>query len=401
MMVSVEEAEKIILLQCRDFGVEIISFQESIGRVLAENIFADRDMPPFDRVTMDGIAINYDGFKSGTRLFQISDIQSAGEPAKNIHDQTECIEIMTGAVLPPTTDTVIPYEDLAIENSIAKIITENVFVNQNVHLKGKDKKQHEVLVEADQLITPAILSVAATVGKSEILVKKSPKIVVISTGDELVDIEKTPSSFQIRRSNDHTILSILKQHSLQAELMHVPDNPDIITKTLQQSIDRYDVILLSGGVSMGKFDFVPTALEELHVEKLFHKVRQKPGKPFWFGTHAKGTSVFAFPGNPVSTFMCFHRYFLPWLKTSLRLKQIDTFAILNEDFTFKPSLQYFLQVKLSVSKNGQLIADPVEGNGSGDLANLPNTDAFMELPLEKINFKKGEVYRVWVFKQIM
>lgn len=152
---------------------------------------------------------------------------------------------------------------------------------------------------------------------------------------------------------------------------------------------------------MGKFDFVPAALEKLHVDKLFHKVQQKPGKPFWFGSHANGTLVFAFPGNPVSTFMCLHRYFLPWLKNSLQLKQVKTFAILNEDFTFKPSLQYFLQVKLSIAENGQLLANPIEGNGSGDLANLPNTDAFMELPLEKISYKKGEVYRIWVFKQIM
>jgi molybdopterin molybdotransferase len=400
-MVSVGEAEQIILSRCRDFGTETISFQNSIGRVLAENILADRDMPPFDRVTMDGIAINYNAYKSGTRSFQIKEVQSAGEPAKDISDNAQCIEIMTGAVLPPTTNTVIPYEDLAIENRIAKITAENVFANQNVHLQGKDKKQHEILVEANQVITPAILSVAATVGKSEILVKKSPKIVVISTGDELVDIEKTPTSFQIRRSNDHTILGILKQYSLEAELMHLPDDADIITKKLQQCISEYDVILLSGGVSMGKFDFVPAALEKLHVDKLFHKVKQKPGKPFWFGTHANGTSVFAFPGNPVSTFMCFHRYFLPWLKTSLRLKQIKTFAILNEDFTFKPLLQYFLQVKLTITENGHLIADPIEGNGSGDLANLSNTDAFMELPLERIDFKKGEVFRIWVFKQII
>lgn len=400
-MVSVEEAEKIILSQRRDYGVEKIALQNSIGRVLAENIFADRDMPPFDRVTMDGIAINFEAFKSGMRSFQIIDVQSAGEPAKNIDSDKQAIEIMTGAVLPLTTNTVIPYEDLIIENRIAKITTETVSVHQNIHLKGKDKKQNDILVEANQVITPAILSVAATVGKSEILVKKSPKIIIISTGDELVDIEKTPNSFQIRRSNDHTIRSILKEYSLDAELMHVPDNPDMITTTLQQCIDRYDVILLSGGVSMGKFDFVPAALEKLHVDKLFHKVQQKPGKPFWFGSHANGTLVFAFPGNPVSTFMCLHRYFLPWLKNSLQLKQVKTFAILNEDFTFKPSLQYFLQVKLSIAENGQLLANPIEGNGSGDLANLPNTDAFMELPLEKISYKKGEVYRIWVFKQIM
>ncbi|MEO6289758.1 MAG: molybdopterin-binding protein, partial [Ginsengibacter sp.] len=136
------------------------------------------------------------------------------------------------------------------------------------------------------------------------------------------------------------------------------------------------------------------------VKKLFHKVQQRPGKPFWFGKHETGKLVFAFPGNPVSTFMCFHRYFLPWLKKSLQVGMNKTYAILNEDFTFNAGLQYFLQVKLLFNEKGELMATPLEGNGSGDFANLLQTDAFMELPLERNNFKKGEIFRIWPFKNL-
>ncbi len=169
---------------------------------------------------------------------------------------------------------------------------------------------------------------------------------------------------------------------------------------LKRCIDEYDVIILSGGVSMGKFDYVPPALNKLAVKKLFHKVQQRPGKPFWFGTHKSGKLVFAFPGNPVSTFMCFQRYFLPWLKKCLEIKTNKAYAILNEDFSFKPALQYFLQVKLLINQKGELTATPLEGNGSGDFANLLQTDAFMELPLERNEFKKGEVFRIWAFKNL-
>jgi molybdopterin molybdotransferase len=126
-------------------------------------------------------------------------------------------------------------------------------------------------------------------------------------------------------------------------------------------------------------------------------VKQRPGKPFWFGSHDNGALVFALPGNPVSTFMCLHRYLLPWLEKSLGIAQQKVYAVLNEDFTFQPALQYFLQVKLVVDEHARLVAIPVEGNGSGDFANLLDTDAFMELPLERNNFTKGEVHRIWKF----
>ncbi|HEY4194444.1 MAG TPA: hypothetical protein VGM63_02855, partial [Mucilaginibacter sp.] len=128
------------------------------------------------------------------------------------------------------------------------------------------------------------------------------------------------------------------------------------------------------------------------------KVSQRPGKPFWFGKHDTGVLVFAFPGNPVATFMCLHRYFLPWLNSSQGLKpNPPVYAIMEQDFTFKPALQYFLQVKIRFSEQGQILATPLEGNGSGDFANLADKDAFMELPMQQDEFKKGEVFRIWLF----
>ena len=400
-MVTVEEAEKIVQSQIKDFGTESISFENALGLVLAEDLTADRDLPPYNRVSMDGIAINYRAFENGTKSFKIIATQAAGDTPIHITKPDDCIEIMTGAAVPVSTDTIIRYEDIDINDSIATIIIEDVRKGQNVHIKGTDKKQHDIVARANQLIDPSLISMAVSVGKTTFLVKKLPKVVIITTGDELVAPNKAPSPYQIRRSNNYTIKTVLQQFCIDADLLHIPDDHAHTKQTITDCLDKYDVIILSGGVSAGKFDFVPQVLNELGVEKLFHQVQQRPGKPFWFGTHAKGNIVFAFPGNPVSTFMCLHRYLLPWLQSSLGLNTQKIYAALTADIFFKPALQYFLQVKLHINEQGQLLATPIEGHGSGDYANLVDSNAFMELPVGKLNFNKGEVYRVWPFKNII
>ena len=178
-------------------------------------------------------------------------------------------------------------------------------------------------------------------------------------------------------------------------------------------MNEFDVLLFSGAVSKGKFDFLPEVLEELKVEKLFHKVKQRPGKPFWFGvldplgmserngkvtSQRKKTTVFAFPGNPVSTFIGCLKYFYPWYKKSAGIDYENrNSAILSENFTFKPDLTYFLQVNIE-NKSGVLYATPIVGNGSGDLANLADADAFLELPDDRNDFKKGEFFPLIEFR---
>ncbi|MDF2431646.1 MAG: molybdopterin molybdotransferase [Mucilaginibacter sp.] len=397
-MTTVEEAENIIMAQVKDYGAEIVPFEMALGRVLAENIKADRDLPPFNRVTMDGIAINYDAIENGISTFRIKATQAAGDEPAHISEPAECIEIMTGAMLPLSADTVIRYEDLELRAGLATLVTNVIKRGQNIHYKGNDKKQDELVAIEGQLVTPAMISLIASVGETELRVKKLPRVVILSSGDELVEIDQIPSPYQIRMSNSYTMKAVLKQHQLEADRLHLPDDPEIIKNKLKTCLENYDVLLMSGGVSMGKFDHIPKALEALQVTTLFHKVQQRPGKPFWFGKHENGQLVFAFPGNPVATFMCLYRYFLPWLRaTSGMPVQPPLQAVLDNRLSFNHSLKYFLQVILYYNEFCQLMAAPVEGNGSGDFANLADTDAFMELPLEKNEFKRGEVFKIWPF----
>jgi molybdopterin molybdotransferase len=395
--ISVEKALAIVLSSAESFGTEKVELTNSFNRVLKEAIFADRDFPPFDRVSMDGIAIQAASFHSGQRTFLVEDIQPAGTAQKSLKDKIHCIEVMTGAILPKNTDVVIPYEQVLIENSTATVQVEEIKSLQNIHVKGFDRKRSDKLISEGQLISPAEMSVLATVGKHEVLVAKRPKVMVISTGDELVEVDKIPLEHQIRRSNVYALQALLRGWNLEAEQVHLRDDKEQLKEKISRIIELYDVCIFSGAVSKGKFDYLPEVLDGLGVAKKFHRVNQRPGKPFWFGKKDNKT-FFAFPGNPVSTYLNCIKYFYPWYRKSMGLNYSDdSQAILEEDFQFKPSLTYFLQVEV-VNKAGQLCAKPISGNGSGDLANLAECNAFLELPADKSAFKKGEVYPVLFYR---
>ena len=390
-MISSQQALKLILKNTEDFGIEEIPFLESVGRVLKEDILADRDFPPFDRVSMDGIAIVFDTFLTGSRTFKIENIQAAGSKQLELKNKTNCIEVMTGAVLPINTDVVIPYEQVTIANGKAVVEIDEINQFQNIHSQGNDRKKTDILIKKNRIISPSEIGIFATVGKSTIKVAKQPKVLIISTGDELVAVNENPLPYQIRRSNVYSMLSLLEDLRINAKTAHLTDDKPQLKEKISRYLEQYDVLLFSGAVSKGKYDFLPEVLDELGVKKLFHKVKQRPGKPFWFGK--KGSkSVFAFPGNPVSTYVGCLKYFYPWYKKSVGIQyENQESAILSEDFFFKPELTYFLQVKTKNEK-GQLYATPVVGHGSGDLANLADADAFLEMPDTKSNFTKGEVF---------
>lgn len=398
-MITVQEATRIVLDHTVSFPNEIVPLHQSLGRVLREDLVADRDFPPFDRVAMDGIAIHFAAYEKGQRLFPVAGMQAAGAPQQVLKEKGTCMEVMTGAMLPENTDTVVRYEDLEWMNGQAHILIENVTPRQNIHPRAADRKAGDVIVRAGVKISPAEIGVAATVGEPELRVVKRPRIAILSTGDELVNVEETPLPYQIRKSNVHTMAAAITRWGCDSGLYHLPDEKPAMAKSLTALLQNYDALLLSGGVSMGKFDYLPEVLEELGVVKLFHKVSQRPGKPFWFGRQENGAVVFAFPGNPVSAYMCLHRYFQPWLRKGLGLEAFDErFAVLGGDYTFKPDLTYFLQVKLTFGKDGRTIAWPVTGGGSGDLANLADADAFLELPKERQVFQPGEVFPLFDYR---
>ncbi len=400
-MTGIEEATQIVLSRCRDWGEEYVPLQESSGRLLREPLLADRDFPPYTRVTMDGIAIDYRAYAEGRRSFPVQALQAAGSPRMELKNPEHCLEVMTGAVLPKGTDTVIPYEEVELREGVAIVLTEHFKQGKNAHLQGLNRKQGDLIVPSGKWISGAEAGVAATVGKSVLKVAKLPAVCLITTGDELVEVHESPLPHQIRKSNAYSVESLLKEYGVKPCLRHIYDEPEEIRRVLAECLDKYDILVLSGGVSKGKLDFIPDILEELGVKKLFHRVKQRPGKPFWFGESCeKGTVVFALPGNPVSSFMCTRRYLLPFLHKSLSGRELrPMYARLAETHEFKPELTYFLQVALEYTKEGVLLAKPVPGKGSGDLANLCDAEAFLELPTGRDVFEEGESFRLWPFRR--
>jgi molybdopterin molybdotransferase len=389
-MVSVTEAADIIFSNLYNPRVENVPLQKCVNRVLGESITADRDFPPFDRVSMDGIAIQYEVWKSGKKEFPVEFLHAAGDPRSQLTSPVNCAEVMTGAVLPGNTDTVVKYEDLEMNSNLARIQTTTVEQGQNIHRRGIDCRKNDVVLEPGILLSPAEIALLAAVGKINVDVFQFPKAAIISSGDELVDIGEIPKPHQIRRSNTYAIEAAMMSMNWTAKQFHFPDDKSILLKSLEAVLRDHEVLILSGGVSKGKFDFIPQVFEELGIQKLFHQVNQRPGKPFWFGS-GQGKTVFALPGNPVSTYMCFYRYVRPWLFRSLGVSESELSASLASDFNFPPNLTYFLQVAVK-SEQGKLVAYPEAGGGSGDFVNLKNVTGFLQLPPETSTFLAGQVF---------
>ncbi len=388
---SVIQAEKIIAKTTRPLRVISLPLVQSLGKILAEDLTADRDQPSTDRSSMDGIAISFSAWQKGKRSFKIIGTQRAGFQQKTLSNKDDCLEIMTGAVIPKGCDCVIPIEYFEIKNNVALLkASVNVKRDQFIRKQGSEYQKGTVLLKKNNIINPNYISVAGSIGKSVVRVY-SPRIAVIGTGDELVEIDKPVKAYQARRSNGYAIEAILKRFGYgDVKRFHFNDDLFVLRKGLKEILSKFDIIILSGGVSMGKFDFIPQVLEELGVCVSFHKVNQKPGKPFWYGLTREKKPVFALPGNPVSTQICAYRYLLPYLKKSAGVKEVGQFAILNKSVTTHSSFTLFLPVYLKQSSDAKTLAVPVHFAGSGDYAALTNADGFIELLPQKQKLPKGK-----------
>ncbi|MGI9308531.1 MAG: molybdopterin molybdotransferase MoeA, partial [Gammaproteobacteria bacterium] len=358
-----------------------------------ENIHAERDQPPFDRVTMDGIAVSSASLSAGQRSFRLQGTQGAGQAGQELHSPANCIEIMTGAVLPTGSDTVIPVERVQAEG--ARLTLEDGYTavaGQFVHRRGTDQRQDEVLLEPGCRINGPEMAILTAAGKATVKIAQWPSLAVISTGDELVDVGKPITDFQIRSSNDRAIAAALQARGgSRIERARLPDEPDALRTAIEGLHARHDVLILSGGVSMGKYDYIPGILEALGVEVVFHKILQRPGLPMWFGTSQDAKPVFALPGNPVSTLVCLSRYVLPAIELGLGLKETRMQVRLNQAVDFSPDLCWFLPVKLGTGPDGLPEALPKPTNTSGDFVGLRGTDGFIELTRGSDHFAAGTV----------
>jgi molybdopterin molybdotransferase len=393
-------AEALIFEAIPLFHREDCAIAEAHGRILRADLRADRDLPPFDRVTMDGYAVRSAALANGVRRFQVGATQAAGmRPFTLGLPEDSCVEVMTGAVLPEGADCVIPYEETTrAENWVTT--DAKVPAGHAVHLRGSDHRAREVIVRSGVRLSGREIAVAASCGHPALTVTHSPKIAVVSTGDELVDVDGLVAPHQVRRSNDHALRAALIQAGYpRADRFHMRDVRHEIEHMLWHILAEYEVVLITGGVSKGKFDYLPSELGRQGVKKIFQGVAQRPGKPFWFGLSGRMTPVFALPGNPVSAYTCLHRYVLPALDHAGGLTPRPLLQVaLAEPVVFKPALACLLPVRLSSGPRGELLATPAATNSSGDFAGLVGTDGFVELPAAQSEFAAGALapYRPWV-----
>jgi len=391
-MLNSSDASLAIAEAIRPLDAEEVLLARAVGRVLRQSVCAERDQPPFDRVMMDGIAVDFGELDSGRRRFRVAATLHAGDPEQTLSDRTDCIEVMTGAVLPHDSDCVIPVERLAADNGFVTV--EDGYATHQfryIHKQGTDYRKGSEILAPGNTISPMDIAVIASCGLSRVLTSRIPTVRVISTGNELVEAGSPIEPHQIRLSNGPALIAMLAQQGFEdCAHDHLIDEKALLASRIDAHLSAADVLILSGGVSMGKADFVPQVLADLGVKKIFHKVSQRPGKPMWFGLGPDQQAVFALPGNPVSSLVCCRQYVLPALhRASGRRNRTTEFAELAETVKFDAPLTFFLPVRIHSSDSGVLMAVPASTNTSGDFAALSGTDGYVELAQQTNEFSSG------------
>lgn len=386
-LLSVADATLLIREHAPRLGVERIPIVEAAGRVLRQEVVADRDQPPFHRATMDGIAIDS---RHAARHRRVVGLQPAGQPSKQLGSPENAVEIMTGAPMPSDADCVVPVEQIDLNEGVATLHPDAVLAPWKfVHREGTDYPAGSRLLESGVMVGPAEVAVLASVGCARVAVGAWPAVTVISTGDELRAVDEPVESFQIRRANDYAICAALKARGLSAcRNIHIRDDVDALKSGVESALSAGHWLIITGGVSKGRFDHLPDVLAALGVIRHFHRIAQKPGKPMWFGTR-DASAVFALPGNPVSALVCLHRYVLPALDHAAGGKVIDKRMVLDCDVAPKGNLTHFLPIAARTDDSGRLYVEPCELNTSGDFFGLSGTLGVVELDAAESHYTAG------------
>ena len=311
-MIQVEEALSIIAAQSVKMPIQKIKVSKSLNYVLAKTIYSPIDMPPFRQSAMDGYAFKHSELKE----FKVVGTSKAGDFSNEKLGQNEAIRIFTGAFVPDDLDTVVMQEHTSVNDSILQI-SKMPTCSANVRAKGEQIKKEELVLEKNTFITPAAIGFLACLGISEILVYAKPKVAIVVTGNELISAGKKLPKGKIYESNAVMLKSALQTIGIQkVKKIRVRDNFKDTKKVLKECLNQFDVVLVSGGISVGDYDLVKEALLQNGVKEWFYKINQKPGKPLFFGKKNQSI-VFALPGNPASALTCFFVYVYPALKIGM------------------------------------------------------------------------------------
>jgi molybdopterin molybdotransferase len=406
-MISVEEAIEIILNEITANGPENIGILDSYGRVLAEDIYAPWDLPPWDNSAMDGFAVRADDLsgKSGDgnrkKLNVIEDLP-AGYMAKKEVRTGEAIRIMTGAPLPKGSDSVVMVEHTEGTGSDVTIL-EEIRKGQNVRPKGEDIKEGALILEKGLTIRPAEVGMLSAMGKANLLVYRKPKVAVMSTGDELVEVDNITTDGTVQSlpkgkivdSNSYTVFSqVLSAGALPIRLGIAKDTKEALKTKIEEAMSA-DVIISTGGVSVGDYDFVKDVLHEIGAVMKFWKVAIKPGKPLAFGMIQK-KPYFGLPGNPVSSMVAFEEFVRPALLKMMGRSDIFRITVeaeLTEEIRKKPGRTNFIQSGLK-EDNGDLLVSPIKIRGSAVMSSMVRANSLVILPKESSGADAGETVKV-------
>ena len=383
-MIPFEESVSIVMNSAITLEEESVPLQEACGRVLYRDVSSDIDIPPFNKSAMDGYACRSEDI--GRPLKVIETIPAGYTPQKTVGDG-ECSKIMTGGIVPEGADCVVMIEHTEIKDDL--VIVNKKSSDRNICYKAEDIQKGDRVLQKGTLVTPAEIAVLASVGCDPVPVSRKPVLGIIATGNELVQPSQEPKSAQIRNSNSYQLYSQIEQAGCKPVYLGIiEDSPEAIGAAIDQNISNVDIFLLSGGVSMGEFDYVPGVLQEKGFRLLFQKVAIKPGKPTVFGKK-ENKFVFGMPGNPVSTFIIFEMLVKPFcykfMGANYSYKMVK--AKLAETIKRKKSERLSF-IPVVVNKNGEI--GLVKYHGSAHIHSLTKANGILSIPVSVNEIKAGE-----------
>ena len=398
-MIKTEDALKIVLRGINILDPEVVRLTNSLERVLAEDIYSSSDIPGFDNSAMDGYAVRSsdtaNASKNRPKVLEVTDSLKAGDTPKKTLRGNEAIRIMTGAVMPQGADSVVMVEETQWEEKDKVKILKEVKFDENVRKKGEDIKRGEVIIEKGTLITSAHIGILASLGISKIKVTRKPKVAILATGDELIDVDKALAPGKLRSSNTYTLYSqIIECGGTPKDLGIARDEPDMLETKIKEGLSC-DLIITSGGVSVGDYDLVKLVLAKMGTNIRFWQVAMRPGKPLVFGM-IKGIPIFGLPGNPVSSMVSFEVFVRPAI---LRMRgqkvgdRKEADAVIEEGLKKKKGVRYFLRAQTRW-EDGAYFTKTTGPQGSGILRSMALADSLIVLPEEQERVEKGARVRV-------
>ncbi len=391
-MIPIKKAHEIVKRETKPLAFESVDLAKSVGRVLAEEIKADMDLPPFDRSQMDGYAVIAADTAKAPVTMKIVGESAAGNGWRGRLKMGEAVRIMTGAPVPAGADAV---QKVELTSERAEVVTINEPVKKETAIvrQGSEIKRGTAIFTAGEIITENMIAVLASFGYAKVRVGKKPRISILGTGSEIVEVTKKPGRDQIRNSNSVMLDVLSRKFGGETNVLpNVGDDISELKKVIRSASKTSDLLIITGGVSVGKYDHTKTALAELGAEIFFERVRLKPGKPIVFARLGRSL-IFGLPGNPVSAAVTFHLF----VRGSMLKMQGAAFtpllsgrAVMGTDVKANRERDTYLPSRLETNKLGQLVAFPLKWQGSSDFVGYSRADSLIFLPKGSVR-KKGEV----------